>query len=70
MANQRLGVEGMSCGHCVATIQKALGDLSGVRKVDVNLEKKEVSVEFDEVSIGIGAISAKIKEAGFDVLSL
>ena len=67
MAIQRFGIEGMSCGHCVATIEKALGNLFGVVKVTVSLEKKEVVVGFDDSRVGVREISAKIKDAGFDV---
>ena len=70
MANRRFSVDGMSCAHCVATIQKALGSLPGVLKVAVGLEKKEVFVEFDDNRVGVKDISAKIKESGFDVFSL
>ena len=69
MPGQKLKVEGMSCGHCVATIQKAIGCLSGVSSVNVNLNDKEVFVEFDENKLTLGIIASKIKEAGFDVVS-
>ncbi len=70
MANQVIQVAGMSCGHCVSTIQNVVGGVAGVKSVVVNLEKGEVAVDFDETKIGIDRISAKIKEAGFDVGNL
>ena len=32
-----LKVEGMSCGHCVNSIEKSVGSLSGVSAVKVDL---------------------------------
>lgn len=70
MTSRVLQVEGMSCGHCVATIEKVVGGVAGVRSVAVNLEKGEVAIDFDEAKTGIDRISAKIKEAGYEVASL
>lgn len=40
-------VPGISCGHCVHTIKTELGDLAGIVKVDVDLESKRVTVQFE-----------------------
>ena len=37
-------VLGMSCGHCKATIERALHRLPGVEEVRVDLEAKRVTV--------------------------
>ena len=34
----RLAVSGMSCGHCVAAVEKAVSALPGVESVEVSLE--------------------------------
>lgn len=68
MAHKILNVEGMSCDHCVQTIQKAVKGLSGIRKVVVTLDKKEVHVDFDESKTDVEAISEKITNAGFEVV--
>ncbi len=67
MTREKFVVEGMSCGHCVATIKKAVGGLAGVINVDISLENKEVSVEFDENKVTIATVYTKIKTAGFEV---
>jgi len=69
MSRETLRVEGMSCGHCVETIQKAVGEVPGVRKVDVDLEKKEVSVELEEGKSPLKEVTEKIREAGYEVVS-
>lgn len=68
MTNKIISVEGMSCDHCVQSIQKALTELAGVQCVSVSLEKKEVKVDFDKNQLGVEEIFLKITEAGFKVL--
>ena len=46
--NNILNVDGITCEHCVDTIKEAVGILDGVFSVDVDIEKKQVVVEFDE----------------------
>lgn len=38
-------IEGMQCNHCKMTVEKVLGNIDGVTKVEVSLEKKEAVVE-------------------------
>ncbi len=40
----KLVVEGMSCQHCVASINDHLSSFPGVEKVDIALETGKVSV--------------------------
>ncbi len=39
-----ISVTGMSCGHCVAAVTKALEKIPGVERVAVNLEQAEAVV--------------------------
>lgn len=58
-------VDGMTCSHCEASVTKALEEVKGVEKVDVDLSTKEVKVNHNDVQ------NEKLKEAvediGFDV---
>jgi len=49
-------IKGMRCGHCVASVTKALTDIDGIENVQVNLEKGEAT--YDETK---PVDSAKIK---------
>ena len=40
-------VEGMHCGGCVKSVTGAVSRLPGVRRVDVSLERKAATVEYD-----------------------
>ncbi|WP_282011241.1 heavy-metal-associated domain-containing protein [Nitrospina watsonii] len=67
MSQATLQVTGMTCGHCVETVSKAVSSLNGVNKVDVSLEQKEVKVDFDEGQTALTEIKAKIVDAGYEV---
>lgn len=67
MKNQVLRVTGMSCDHCVQTINKAVEGISGVAGVVVDLDKKAVTVDFEENQTDLKTISDKITEVGFEV---
>ena len=57
-------VEGMTCGHCVASVTEEVAAIPGVTAVDVVLETGAVSV----VSTGAldrEAIAAAVEEAGY-----
>jgi len=59
-------VPDVSCEHCVASINRELGQIEGVKKIDVDLQTKRVQVEVDE-SVSEEQIIAGLYEAGFDV---
>lgn len=66
MSNVKLKVEGMSCGHCVNSIEGALKKIGATAKVDLNA--KSVSVDFDEAKLSLAAIKETIEEQGYDVV--
>jgi copper chaperone len=59
-----LTVNGMTCGSCVAHINRALRDLDGVKKVEVLLREGRVIVEHETT---VDALAETIREAGYDV---
>ena len=68
MANQMLNVEGMTCDHCVQTIKEAVNNLVGISRVEVDLENKQVAVEYDKALVKLDSITDKIVEIGFEVI--
>ncbi|NOV04467.1 copper ion binding protein [Paenibacillus planticolens] len=66
MSSIILKVEGMSCNHCVNTVEKAMKELGAVGKV--NLAGKMVEVEYDESKLTVDAIKEAIEEQGYDVV--
>ncbi|WP_018131872.1 copper chaperone CopZ [Effusibacillus pohliae] len=62
-----LDVKGMSCSHCVQTIEKALGELQGVSAVYVDLNGNKVTVSFDDATVGLDKIKETIEDVGYEV---
>jgi copper chaperone len=62
-----LKVKGMSCQHCVMSVTKALGQLEGIKNVQVDLAKGEV--RFDNTKeVASNRIEKAIKDAGYEVV--
>ena len=65
--NKIINVNGITCEHCVDSIKEAVGILVGVLRVDVDIEQKQVVVEFDEKLAKPEDLIDKIEEIGFEV---
>ena len=63
-----LAIEGMHCGGCVSSVEKALSAVPGVTKVAVSLEKATAEVTADD-TVSRAALAEAIEDAGFDVAS-
>ena len=63
-----LNVKGMSCGHCVARVEKALQGIEGVSDVAVSLEAEVATVEFDPGKAGLDDFKAAVADAGYEVV--
>lgn len=64
---KKIIIEGMSCGHCKARVEKALSELDGITSAVVDLEAKTATIEgetSDEV------LRETIDDAGYDVISI
>jgi copper chaperone len=61
-------VVGMTCGHCVAAVQREVGALDGVTAVAVDLPTGDVVVASTH-PIDDDDLSAAIDEAGYEVTS-
>jgi copper ion binding protein len=65
MTTERFHVPGVSCQHCVNAVTREVTALSGVQRVEVNLDDKTVTVEH-EPQVTAQAIISAINEAGYD----
>ena len=59
-------VSGMSCGHCKATLTKAIGELDGVDGVEVDLEGGHVTVT-SAAEPDDALIAETVDEAGYEL---
>ena len=62
-----LKVEGMTCQHCVQIISDSLKNRAGIETVGVNIDKKEVKVEYDEEKVELKQIFNDISALGFEI---
>ena len=60
-------VQGMSCGHCVNSVQSEVSAIDGVTAVDVDLATGQVTVTSD-TPIDAVAVTAAVEEAGYEVV--
>jgi copper chaperone CopZ len=51
-----LKINGMSCEHCVKTVTKALEELDGVKKAQVNLKRGLAKVMYDSDKVDINGL--------------
>ncbi len=65
MDSIKLGIDGMSCGGCVLSVEKALARVPGVKKVVVSLDAKEAAVDGD--NLDRQRLADAVTDAGYDV---
>lgn len=63
MKELTIAIEGMSCGHCVAQVERVLRDLRGVRVEKVRVGEARVAFEPGEHTVE--EILAAVREAGY-----
>lgn len=64
MSSKTYRVPNISCGHCVATIEREVGAVSGVLDVKADLEAKEVAVVYEDEGI-LAQVERLLKEIGY-----
>ena len=67
MINKVIKVDGMSCDHCKNTIESALAKINGVRTAEVDLDKNEVRVDYNDELVSTKDLHDAIEDQGYDV---
>jgi copper chaperone len=62
-AQETILIEGMSCGHCVKAVTKALQQVAGVETVEVSLGK--ANVRFDNAKASKASLVEAVEQAGY-----
>ncbi|WP_339004005.1 heavy-metal-associated domain-containing protein [Fusobacterium polymorphum] len=60
-----LKINGMACEHCVKSVKEALGEIKGIKVLDVKIGSAEVEAENDNV---LNEIREKLDDAGYDLV--
>jgi copper chaperone CopZ len=70
-ASIRVTIKGMVCSFCAVGLKKTLGSEKNIRKVDVSLEEKKVTLEVNPDSPPSDKrLRELVKNAGYDVLTI
>jgi copper chaperone CopZ len=65
MATTILMAPKIKCEGCAQTITQALAPVPGVQNVQVDIERKKVTVNYEPGMISVAQIKIKLGEAGF-----
>jgi copper chaperone len=58
-----LHIDGMSCGHCLNAVNRALAELPGVKVESVRMGRAEL--QYDERQLDLARIEAAVTDAGY-----
>lgn len=67
MGQEIINVEGMSCDHCKNAVESALAKMNGVSAEEVDLEKGQVRVDYNEEKVQLSDMKDAIEDQGYDV---
>lgn len=65
MPQKTVSVPNISCQHCVATIERELGDLQGVESVSADQASREVTVEWTAAGTDWQSIASYLGDIGY-----
>ena len=68
MSKTTLKIQGMTCNHCVMRVTKSLKAIPGVQDAQVDLQKAEAMVSYDETQVNQSEFSAAVVNAGYKVI--
>ena len=66
---KKIFIEGMSCGHCVARVEKAFKEQELVKEVTIDLAGKNAVIELTE-ELSDERIKEIIDDIGYDVVNI
>jgi copper chaperone len=65
MPSKTVRIPDISCGHCVATIEREVGELPGVDSVQADEKTKDVTISWDDGATSWQAIEDLLREIEF-----
>ncbi|MBB5852291.1 heavy-metal-associated domain-containing protein [Amycolatopsis umgeniensis] len=67
MTQNTYAVTGMSCGHCASSVKEEIGEIPGVRQVDVDVPTGKVVIVSD-IALEPGLVENAVKTAGYQLV--
>ncbi len=65
MTNKTVNVPNISCGHCVATIEREVTEVEGVASVEAKQDTRDVTVSWDPETTDWVVIEGVLKEINY-----
>lgn len=65
MSTKTVSIPTISCSHCIATIERTLNEVDGVKKVDCDLPTKSCTIQWQEPA-DWESIAALLTEIGYE----
>jgi len=65
----QISIEGMTCGHCSARVEKALKAVDGIVDAKVDLANKNATVELSS-NVDDNVLKEAVEDAGYDVTEI
>ncbi|HEY9097352.1 MAG TPA: mercury resistance system periplasmic binding protein MerP [Thiobacillus sp.] len=60
-----LGVPGMTCGACPITVKKAISKVNGVTQTEIDFDKRQAVVTYDDAKASADQIMRATAHAGY-----
>lgn len=67
MTTETIEVPEIHCDHCRSSIEGALHPLGGVERATVDIDARQVTVDYDATTVDRNALVQAIEEQGYDV---
>ena len=61
----KLAVPGMACAACPITVKTAIARVAGVNKVDVDFDRREAVVTFEDAKTSVQQLTQATENAGY-----
>ncbi|MCV7223585.1 heavy-metal-associated domain-containing protein [Mycolicibacterium elephantis] len=68
MTTTTITVTGMTCAHCAASLREEIGEIAGVRDVQVDVASGAVTID-SENPVDPAVIQSAVEDAGYQLAS-
>lgn len=66
METTTIKIEGMTCGGCVASVERLLRAVAGVQNVEVSLTPGLAKIGYEPAVTSVEQLKQAVREAGFN----
>jgi copper chaperone len=67
MTVETIAVPEIHCDHCRTSIEGALAPLGGVDRASVDIDARQVTVDYDDATVDRAALVRAIEDQGYEV---